>query len=184
MCRSRWLWKQWTKSTVSRPKMCNFPSQSPGEALEVSWCEGPGNDLASRNHFCPALMSSSCFFSSSSKPGFCTVIGLLKTWWHHPSNSMYFPFLACSGDRRGMEESLCEMCEPESARVTVPKCSCSGLCFYSQSWRVCEGGLSWKCALTWIHSVFTWGCHAGFVWGGESRAVYLPISCSRNLAWH
>lgn len=99
-------------------------------------------------------------------------------------NSMYVPFLACSGDRPGMEESLIEMCEPESARVTVPKCSYSGLCFYSQSWRVSDGGLSWKCALTWIHSVFTWGCHAGFVCGGESRAMYLPISCSRNLVWH
>lgn len=37
----------------------------------------------------------------------------------------------------GMEESLGEMlCEPESARVAVPKCTCSGPCFYSQSWRV------------------------------------------------
>lgn len=42
--------------------------------------------------------------------------------------------------------------------------------------------LSWKCALTWIHSVFTWGCDAGFIWDGEARTVYLPVSSSRNLA--
>lgn len=36
MCRSWWLWKWWTKSTVSRPKVCSLPLWSLGEALGVA----------------------------------------------------------------------------------------------------------------------------------------------------
>lgn len=103
--------------------------------------------------------------------------------WHH---CVYFSFLARSGVWPGMEESLREMLhEPESVRVAVPKRACSGPSFYRQSCcGVVMGGLSWKHALAWIIcSACTWGCHAGFAWGWESRVVYLSISCSRNLAW-
>lgn len=52
-----------------------------------------------------------------------------------------------------MEESLCEMLhEPDSVRVAVPKCTCSGLFFYSQSCCGVADGEDCLGSTPWIES--------------------------------
>lgn len=182
-CRSRWLW--WTESTVRAGQKCaaflckalvkcwEYPDLRslamiwlPESTSVQLWCPVPVSLPPPAN---PSSAQSLVFWRlDDTTPG-----------WH---NSMYISFLACSGHCPGMEESLCEMlCEPESARVAVPKCTCSGPCFYSQSWRESDGGLSWKCSMTWIQSVLTWGCDADLSEMGRVGLCIFPSPTAEIL---
>lgn len=172
----------WKYSDQARSMQLSFakPCWSAGSILTWGAWQWLGFQKSSVQLWCPVPVS----LPPPANPGsaqslvFWRLSDITPSWY----NSLYFHFLACSGHCPGMEESLCErLWEPESARVAVPKCTCSGPCFYSWSWTVSDGGLSWKCAPTWIHSAFTWGCDAGLSEMGRVGLYIFPSPAAEIL---
>lgn len=131
----------WKYSEQARSVQLSFakPCWSPGSVLTWGawqWLGFQKSLLSSSDAQFPVSLPPAANLGSAQPLVFQRLSGITPGWY----NSMYCHFLACSGHCPGTEESLCEMlCEPESARVAVPKCTCSGPCFYSQSWRVSDG---------------------------------------------
>lgn len=112
-------------------------------------------------------MPSSYFFSSSSKPVPCFIIGLVEACWHYSGPTLLHLLSGLFRCLVWNERKPVQDAEPQSVRVAVHKRMCS---FYSQSSGIPEWGkgLSWKHALAWIiHSACTWHCHVGFACGGR-----------------